>query len=208
MAIRLPWPLPLACLAALAAASPGWASPSVYRLDPVHTQVLFQVDHQGFSVPFGRVRLKQGWFRFDPEDWSQGEVDVELDLDSIDMGDPEWNAVIRSGQLLDTQRWPTARFSGRSVSQRDARHGVIHGELTLHGQTRPLDVAFTLNRVAVDPYMFRYKAGFSATAEVPRMAFGIDRYAEVVGRNIKVFIEVEGLRERRGPTRDSGDAPP
>ncbi|MBN8727553.1 MAG: polyisoprenoid-binding protein [Xanthomonadales bacterium] len=208
MAIRSPSLLPLVCLATLAWLPPAFATPAVYRLDPVHTQVLFQVDHQGFSAPFGRVRLKQGWFRFDPDDWSQGAVDVELDLASVDMGDAKWNETIRSGQLLDTERWPTARFRSRSVAQDDARHGLIHGELTLHGRTRPLDIAVTLNRIAVDPYMFRYKAGFSATASVPRMAFGIDRYAEVIGREIKVFIEIEGLRDRNASGEDAGDTPP
>lgn len=196
MATRLPSLLPLACLAMLAWLPPAFADPEVYRLDPVHTQVLFQVDHQGFSAPFGRVPLKQGWFRFDADDWSQAEVHVELDLARLDMGDAEWNETVRSRQLLDTARWPTARFRSRSVTQVDAKHGIIHGELTLHGRTQPIDVAFTLNKMGVDPYAFRYKAGFSATASVARMAFGITRYAEVIGGEVKVSIEAEGLRDR------------
>jgi polyisoprenoid-binding protein YceI len=82
------------------------------------------------------------------------------------------------------------------VTQVDAKHGIIHGELTLHGRTQPIEVSFTLNKMAVDPYAFRYKAGFSATAHVARMAFGINRYAEVIGSEIRVSIEVEGLRDR------------
>ena len=83
----------------------------------------------------------------------------------------------------------------RGVEKIDAKRGVIHGDLTLHGTTRPVDVAFTLNLIAPDPYAFKRKAGFSASATLPRSAFGIKRYADVIGENIQVLLEIEGLRD-------------
>jgi polyisoprenoid-binding protein YceI len=183
--------------AALTLALPALATaaPVTYRFDPVHSQVWFRTDHQGFSHPLGRVRIKDGWFQFDEQDWSASRVDVEIDLSSVDMGDAKWNEMIQSGQLLDTARWPTARYTSRGVEKIDAKRGVIHGDLTLHGTTRPVDVAFTLNLIAPDPYAFKRKAGFSASATLPRSAFGIKRYADVIGENIQVLLEIEGLRD-------------
>ena len=187
----------LSVLTALAFALPGFATaaPVTYRFDPVHSQVWFRADHQGFSHPLGRVRIKDGWFQFDEQDWSASRVDVEIDLTSLDMGDAKWNETIQSGQLLDTGRWPTARYTSRAVEKSDATHGVIHGDLILHGTTRPVDVAFTLNSIAPDPYAFKRKAGFSANATLPRSAFGIKRYVGVIGENIQVLLEIEGLRD-------------
>jgi polyisoprenoid-binding protein YceI len=173
----------------------GVAHADTYRFDPVHTQVWFSADHQRFSHPQGRLRVKDGWFAFDAKDWSQGSVDVEIDMTSADMGDAKWSDMVRGGQFLDAARYPTARFTSTSVDRNDATHGVIHGDLTFHGTTRPVDVEFTLNRVGNDPYAFKQKAGFSARAVLHRSEFGIKRYVDVVGEDIELRFEIEGIRD-------------
>ncbi len=192
---RATWPALLtACLIGCTALSAN-AAPETWRFDLVHSQVWFSVDHQHFSHPLGRVRIKDGWFQFDPDNWSKGRVDVVLDLTSADLGDAKWNATVQSGQFLDTARWPTAHFVSRSVARTDENHGIIHGDLTVHGETRPVDVAFTLNQIATDSYAFRRKAGFSATATLHRSTFGMKRFADVVGEDIRLRIEIEGVRD-------------
>lgn len=181
--------------AGIAAASGVRAEPVVYRFDPPHTQIFFSADHQKFSHPVGRLKVKDGWFQFDDRDFSSAKVDVEIDMKSADIGDDKWSETIRGGQLLDADKYPTARYTSKSVEKKGDHTGVIHGELTLHGVTKPVDVEFTLNRVGNDPYRFRQKAGFSATATIRRADFGIARYADVIGENIALRFEIEGLRD-------------
>ncbi len=169
------------------------ASADVYRFDPVHTQIWFTADHQRFSHPQGRLRVKDGWFQFDEKDWSSARVTVDVDMTSADMGDEKWSKMVRSGQFFDAERWPIARFTSRSVEKKGDHNGIIHGDLTLHGETRPIDVEFTVNRIGTDPYQFKQKAGFSAKAVIHRSDFGIKRYAEVVGENIDLRFEIEGI---------------
>lgn len=183
-------------LLALALPTLAAAAPETWRVDPVHSQVWFSVSHQGFSYPQGRLRIERGWFQFDPKDWSASRVDVTIDLAAADMGDTKWSETVTSGQFLDTARWPSARFYSLSVSQTDATHGVIHGQLLFRGQARPLDVDVTLNQVANDPYAFAMKAGFSAQARLQRSAFGMKRFASVVGDLVTVHCEIEGVRDR------------
>lgn len=182
--------------AALSLAVPARAEPETYRFDPVHSQVWFRVSHLRFSNPLGRLHIREGWFQFDPKDWTGARVDVTLDLASVDMGDAKWDDTIKSGQFFDVGRWPTARFYSTKVEATDASSGVIHGELVLHGTTRPVDVEYTLNRVGNDPYAFKQKAGFSARAKIDRRDFGMKRYQEVVGDDIEIMIEIEGIRDR------------
>lgn len=187
----------LTMLALAASALPGTAAaaPETYRFDPVHTQVWFSAAHQGFSHPLGRLRVKDGWFAFDARDWSASRVDVTIDLATADLGDGKWNDTVKSGQFLDVERWPTARYVGRSVEKTGGATGVIHGELYFRGERRPVDVAFTLNRIGSDPYLFKRKAGFSATAVLQRSAFGMKRYADVVGEDVALRFEIEGIRD-------------
>jgi polyisoprenoid-binding protein YceI len=186
--------VPALAIAALFAPS-AHAAAEVYRFDPVHTQIWFTADHQRFSHPQGRLHVKDGWFQFDEKDWSTARAVITIDMASADMGDQKWSEMVRGGQFLETGRWPTAQFVSRSIEKKDDKSGVIHGDLTFHGTTKPFDVEFTVNRIGTDPYQFKEKAGFSAKAVLHRSEFGIKRYAEVVGENIELRFEIEGIRD-------------
>jgi polyisoprenoid-binding protein YceI len=187
---------------ALFATMDAHAAPEVYRFDPVHTQIWFTADHQRFSHPQGRLHVKGGWFQFDDKDFASARAYIEIDMTSADMGDAKWSDMVRGGQFLDAARWPTASYTSRSVEKKGDNGGVIHGDLTLHGETKPLDVEFMLNRVGNDPYMFKQKAGFSAKAVVKRSDFGIKRYPDVVGENIELHFEIEGIRDAGAAKQD------
>jgi polyisoprenoid-binding protein YceI len=205
--------LPHACTAAIAASvvaalavpSPVRAAPETWRFDPVHSQVWFTTDHQHFSKPQGRLRIKDGWFQFDPKDWSSARVDVVIDLASVDLGDSKWNAMVASGQFIDAERWPTARYVGNAVEARDATHAIVHGELDFRGVKKPVDLDVTLNRIGTDPYAFKRKAGFSASATLDRFAFGMTRYKDVVAATVELHFEIEGIRDRDAATDKPGE---
>jgi polyisoprenoid-binding protein YceI len=171
------------------------AAPETYRFDPVHTQIWFSASHENLSHPLGRLHIKDGWFQFDPDDIASAKVYVEIDLASVDMGDAKWSDTLKSGQFFDTGKYPTARYTSKSVTPKDKSSGTIHGELTLHGVTKSVDVDFRFNRVGNDPYTFKRKAGFSATAKLNRNDFDMKRYQDVVGQEVTLTIEIEGIRD-------------
>jgi len=103
---------------------------------------------------------------------------------------------VRSWRFLDTKRWPQARYRSRSVEQLGADRGIVHGDLELHGQRRPLDIAFRLNKLANDPYTFKRTAGFSATATLKRSDYGMDKVLSVVGDAVQLRLEATFVRDR------------
>ena len=137
--------IPAAALALLATTS---AAAADFVIDPVHSQIFFSASHDGYTYPWGRMHLKQGRFRFDDADWSQAQVDATIDIASLDMGDGAWNHKLLSS-YFDVSNHPTARFVSKRVEKTGERTGIVHGELTLLGRTRPLDLQVTLNRAAV-----------------------------------------------------------
>jgi polyisoprenoid-binding protein YceI len=207
MLVRLAPALAAAPPIAMLCVAPVFAASATYRFDPVHSQIWFTVDHQRFSHPQGRVPIERGWFSFDENDWSASRVDVTLDVAGVDLGDAEWDRAVRSRQFLDAERWPEARYVGERVERTGEATGVIHGRLTFRGVTKPLDVAFTVNRVGNDSYAHnRRKVGVSATATLDRFAFGVDRFRDVVGATIALRLEIEGVRDRAAGTVDQEHA--
>lgn len=178
-----------------------------WTFDRIHSQVVFFVDHLGFSKAIGRAHVSDGELVFDPDDWSTASVDVTVALDTLDMGEAKWTDTVRSAQFLDTTRWPQAHFRSHSVEKAGADSLRVHGLLALHGHEQPVTLEATLNRVGRDPYAFRNKAGFSARTTLDRFAFGLDRYREVVGADIELRIEVEAVRAKSTDTKEPDDGP-
>ena len=179
----------LVSLLALAASGAARATGAqTWILDPVHTQIVFFADHLGFSHAIGRLKVKQGWFTFDADDWSTARADVVVDMTSLDTG----NA-------------PTARFRGNALERKTADSGILHGELWLRGVHHDVDLAVTFNRQGTDPYAFKNKAGFTATATLDRFDFGMSSYRDVVAGPVELRIEVEGIRSKHKEIETDGD---
>lgn len=185
----------LLALAGLASTAPA-AGPQDYTLDPVHSRIAFAVDHQGFARALGTFSAPQGHLRFDPDDWSTATVQVEIALDTLDLGDAKWNAAILKRSGFDHARHPLARFRSTRIEPIDARRARVHGELSLRGQTAPLVLEVQLNRRARNPMTLRRTIGFSATATLSRRAFGMEAW-RTVGDDVQLTIEVEAVRARQ-----------
>lgn len=170
------------------------AEPVTYHIDAVHSQIVFNVDHNGFSRSFGRLRIKEGTIVFDRDDWSKSTVEATVDLTSIDMGDPDWDKAVRGSDLLDSDRAGTARYVSDSVEKRNDDEGVVHGKLTLRGVTLPLDLPFRVNRVGKTIYGLHTIAGFSSYLSIDRTTFGMTSNKNSIGTDVAVWLEIEAIR--------------
>ncbi|GAB3342709.1 YceI family protein [Marilutibacter aestuarii] len=176
-------------------ASPA-GEPAAYALDPVHTRVLVAVGHAGFSQALGTVSGSEGALLFDPGDWRSARLEVRVPLARLDFGDADWNRAVAARNLLDTTRYPEARFSSERVEPVDATHARVCGTLQLHGVARPQCLDVTLNAIERHPMPpFRRTAGFSATAQLSRADFGIDAWTSVIGDTVSLRIEAEAVRD-------------
>ena len=166
-----------------------------YAFDKVHTQVLFFVDHLGFSRSVGEFHDYEGGFVFDPEDWAVGSVDVSIRTASIDMDDAEWDKHLRSPDFFHVERFPDMRFKSTRVEAVGAKDAKVHGELTLLGVTRPVTLEVRFNKAGVHPKSKQYVAGFSARTLIKRSEFGMSYAVPMVGDDVEVVLEVEGIRQ-------------
>ncbi|SDF89947.1 YceI family protein [Dyella sp. 333MFSha] len=180
---------------------------TAYRIDPVHSQVVFNVEHNGFSRSFGRLKVTEGTVRFDPDDWSKSSVDATIDLASVDMGDAEWNKAVRGASLLDSDRAKTAHYVSDSVEKKSDDEGTVHGKLTLRGKTLPLDLPFRVNRIGKTIYGLHTVAGFSSTVTLDRAAYGMTSNKNSIGNDVSVWLEIEAIRGGDAQTRSDKETP-
>jgi polyisoprenoid-binding protein YceI len=192
---------------ALGTAAVAHATPQTYQLDHVHSSVVFNVDHNGFSRAFGRLRITDGTLVFDPDNWPASSVTATIDLASVDMGDADWDKAVRGSSLLDADRERTARFTSDSVEKRSDEEGVLHGKLTLRGVTLPLDIPFRVNRVGKTIYGLHTVAGFSANLVLDRTKFGMTSNTGSIGTQVSVWLEIEAIRGGESPASHDKETP-
>jgi polyisoprenoid-binding protein YceI len=174
---------------------PGYVA-GTWSIDPVHSEVGFAARHMMVSKVRGRFRTFSGQIvtGADPLDSS---VTAEIDLSSIDTGNEQRDAHIKSADFFEVETYPTMSYRSTGVR----RHGdgfVLDGKLTLKGVTKDVPLTLELNGFGPDPYGGT-RAGFTATGEINRSDFGVSFNAvmetggAVVSDKITLHLEIEAV---------------
>ena len=161
-----------------------------YKLDPVHTQIMFTVNHLGFSNPTGSFVKFDGGFNFDENNFESSSAHVTIQTSSIDMNNAMWNEHLSGPQWFDVAKYPTMEFKSTKVVKTGDKTMDVTGDLTLHGVTKPVTLKVIFNKKG--DQMGKQKAGFNATTSIDRTQFGMSTFAPMVGTEVKIHINVEG----------------
>jgi len=184
--------LPAAVLALVAGAA--LAAPVTYQIDPAHTYPSFEADHfGGVSVWRGKFDKSSGTIVLDREAGT-GTVEVTVDTASINFGYPKLDEHVKSADMLDVAKYPTATFKGKLAGFKNGVPTQVDGEFTLHGVTRPLTL--TLNSFKCMTYPDKKEhCGADAVGTINRADYGIS-YGEKYGfkMDVKIPIQVEAVR--------------
>ena len=197
----------LTTLFGIVLAGAATAAPADYTVDPVHTRIAFRVGHAGFSHALGTFSAPSGMLHFDPDDWSSATLTLALPVASLDLGDKDWNGKVLDGTFFDAGRIPQATFASTAVEKIGEAKMRVHGDLTIHGVTRPVVFEATFNALKRHPLTFRRTAGFSAVLEVSRKDFGMEAWKSVIDDRVEILVELEATRAHVAQD-DAPDAAP
>lgn len=181
----------LALASLLAVAAFGAQAADKYNIDPTHTQVEFTYSHMGFSNITGRFDTVQGEFLFDPADPTKSSVDITIPVESISTGVEKLDEHLLKADFFDAATYPTATFKSTGVTAAGEGKLNVAGDLTIHGVTRPVVLAVTINKVGEHPMAKVPAAGFDATTTILRSDYGVGGYVPVVGDEVRIDITVE-----------------
>ena len=143
---------------------PGYVA-GTWDIDPVHSEVGFSVRHMMVSKVRGKFKTFSGQLVTGAEP-VQSSVTAEIDLSSIDTGQEQRDAHIRSADFFEVEKYPTMTYRSTGV-RAEGDHYVLDGELTLKDVTRQVPLKLELNGFGPDAYGGT-RAGFTATGEINR----------------------------------------
>jgi polyisoprenoid-binding protein YceI len=168
-----------------------------WAIDPIHSDVSFSVRHLVVSKVRGRFGAVSGTF-VTADDPLASSVNATIELASIDTGNPDRDAHVRSADFLDVEQYPELVYRSTGV-RADGDGYIVDGELTLHGVTRPVPLVLEVNGFQPTTPFGDTRAGFTATAEIDRQDFGItfnmplDSGGVGLGNKIAIQLEIQAI---------------
>lgn len=162
-------------LVLLCAAAPAGAATLV--LDPDRSRLGFAFIQAG-AENRGQFRRFAVELEID-EEGAPEALEVTVQVDSLDTQDAERDDVLRSAELFDVAKHPTATFTSRNIKRTGRGRYEALGTLTLRGMARNVRVPFTLT-----------EGRMNGGAMIRRLDFGVGRgewqSTEWVGNAVKV----------------------
>jgi polyisoprenoid-binding protein YceI len=185
-----------ATLLALAGLTAGAAQAEVatYAMDPTHTFVTFEIGHFGTTTNRGRFDKKEGSVVM--EDGKSLKVNLTIDMASVSTGTAAFDKHLRSADLFNVEKFPTATFVADKASFNGEKVTEVAGQLTLMGKTQPVTLKANNYACYLNPMLGRKVCGGDFEATIDRTAFGVD-YGVVWGfpKNVRLVVQVEAIKQ-------------
>lgn len=169
-----------------------------YTVDSDHSGAQFTIGHAGVALLTGVFSKVTGSYTFDPKDPKASKAEITIPVDSIDTFLPARNTDLLAAPFFDAKAHPDMHFVSTSYVPRGRNGGLLHGNLTLRGVTQPVTFRVHLVGAGNVAYLPKpwggYLTGFVATTTIDRTAFGMTAFAAGIGHEVKVRVEIEGVR--------------
>ncbi len=175
-------------------AGQAMAAPTTYAVDASHTFPRFSYDHMGLSKQILRFNKTSGTVVLDKEA-KQAQVDVTIDMKSIDTGFEMFDGHIQGEDFLDTAKFPTATFKSTKVVFEGDKPVSIEGDLTIKGITKPVTLQVTSFFNGPHPMMKKDAIGANAMTVIKRTEFNAGKFAPGVGDEVTLDIALEAIAQ-------------
>jgi polyisoprenoid-binding protein YceI len=174
-------------------------APPAWRFDTVHSTIEFSVRRMLVGRVSGQFTKWRGTMTFDHAHPEVSELSVRIDAASIDTGDLERDAHLRSPDFLHADQHPLLTFESLGVARVGEGHFAVTGALQIRGVTREVVLDAIYRGTARDLWGNDHLS-FEASGRIERGAFGL-KWNQVmptgelfVGESVEIAMAIEATR--------------
>src|SRR5438067_9388934 len=129
-------------LGSLSLGAAAASAAETYKLDPVHSSVLFKAKHLNVADFYGRFNDFTGTVTFDNANPSNSSVNLEVKVESLDTHEPKRDQHLKSPDFFNAKQFPVITFKSTKVEKGSADSYKVTGDFTLHGVMKPVTIEF------------------------------------------------------------------
>jgi len=194
--------LALAVLLVMGLAGTASAAVEKYKIDTAHSSIGFSVRHL-VAKTYGRFKTYDGTIAFDPADLKTAVVNLEIDAASVTTDNEKRDEHLKTDAFFDVEKFPKLTFKSTGVKPTNAESGVLTGDLTIRGITKPVELQYTILGQGVGRR--GKQLGLEATGKINRKDFNVlwnhtlDTGGTVLGDDVTLLITVEANEDVPAP---------
>jgi polyisoprenoid-binding protein YceI len=176
------------------------ASVTTWNIDSAHAAAEFKVRHMMISNVKGAIKGITGTLTEHATDATLSSVDATLDVSTLNTGEPQRDAHLKSADFLELEKYPTITFKSTKVVHKGESEYAVTGDLTIHGTTRPVTLAVEGPTPQHKDPWGNTRIGLSATTKINRKDFGLNWNATLetggilVGEDVHITLELEFIK--------------
>ena len=171
-----------------------------WTFEPSHCTIGFSVRHFGIAETEGHFNKFEGTVQIDNNDFSDAQVELTIDVSSIDTHDAQRDGHLQSADFFNAGEFPTIHFQSTKTEAVTANQYQILGDLTMVGITKPVVMNVEYNGIVEKDPFGNTKAGFLIEGKINRKEWGInwnrslDFGGVAVGETVKIKCHIELLK--------------
>jgi polyisoprenoid-binding protein YceI len=161
-----------------------------WAVDPAHSEIHFRVKHLMISNVSGRFKHFTVTAETDGEDFSKvTDIAFTAEVHSIDTGNEQRDTHLKSADFFNGETHSKIHFHSEKYVKKEDKE-ILHGNLTMHGMTKPVAVNVEYGGIVKDSYG-QTKAGFTISGKLSRKEFGITYNAATEAGGVAIGDEVK-----------------
>ena len=166
-----------------------------YNIDikGMHASIQFRVQHLGYSWLYGRFNDFGGKFSYDEAAPEKATINVTINTKSVDSNHAERDKHLRGDDFLDVEKYPEATFVSTGYTVGKDGKGTMKGDFTLHGVTKPIEIAVESIGAGNDPWG-GYRRGFEGKTSFAMADFGIKKNLGPKSKDVELILSIEGTK--------------
>lgn len=176
----------------------------VYNIDPAHSIIGFSIRHLEIAWVEGRFKDFKGTINFDNTDVTKSSVEFTAKVESIDTGVEARDKHLRTADFFEVAKHPEMSFKSTRVERKGKDKYVLHGDFTLKGVTKPVQLPFDITGAIKDPWG-NTRFGVEAETKINRRDYGINWGTALenggidVGNEVTIELKLEAVKPAPKP---------
>lgn len=161
--------------------------------DPMHSRLGFVVKHTMISEIDGRFADFNATVVTSKPDYTDAKITLTAKVASINTDVEARDNHLRSADFFDAEKYPTLTFKSTKLVKVNANKGIVYGNLTFHGVTKPIKLNVTFFGKIVSPMNNKTTAGFQVKGLVKRSDYNLgSKFPEaMISNDVKIIANVE-----------------
>ena len=171
-----------------------------WTLDPIHSELGFKIKHLMISNVSGTFKNFSADVLMEGTNFLTANIRLSVDVTSIFTNNEQRDAHLRTSDFLEAEKYPELRFQSTKIVKVDDETFTLHGDLTLKGITKPVQLNVEYNGVTKDPWGGE-RAGFLVTGKIKRADWGVnyngvlETGGVVLGEEVKISSEIQLVKQ-------------